>query len=126
MEIISDIPNAPKAIGAYSPAVKANGFLFISGQVPIDPSTGSKVSGGIKEETSQVLSNLETILSHANCSFFDVVETTIFLTDLSNFQIVNEIYANKIGDARPARVTVGVSQLPLGSLVEIKMIAVCK
>ena len=121
---ISDVSSAPKAIGPYSQAVEAGNMLFISGQIPLNPSSGELVPGGIEAQTEQVLSNLKAILEHAGLSFGDVVKTTIFLMDLGHFQIVNGLYEKWLGNAKPARATVQVAGLPRGSLVEIEMIAV--
>jgi len=119
----SEIPGAPKAIGPYSHAVTAGNFIFISGQIPIDPATGNFVPGGIKEQTEQVLKNLKAILTHCDLTFGDVAKATIFLTDLAHFQTVNEIYEKALAGAKPARATVQVAALPKGALVEIDMTA---
>ncbi len=123
LTLYSEVPKAPKAVGPYSPAVSANGFLFLSGQVGLDPSTGSLVEGGIEPQTTQALKNLAAVLSHAGSSFDRVVKTTIFLTSMSDFQVVNTVYAAILGNHRPARSTYAVAGLPLGALVEIEMIA---
>lgn len=123
---ISDVTAAPKAIGPYSQAVATGNLLFISGQIPLNPSTGEIVSGGIEAQTEQVLSNLKAILEHSGLNFGDVVKATIFLMDLANFQTVNGIYEKWLGPAKPARATVQVAGLPRGSLVEIEMIAAFK
>jgi 2-iminobutanoate/2-iminopropanoate deaminase len=119
---ISDVPNAPKAIGPYSPATVANGFAFISGQIPLDPATGEMPST-IEAQTDQVMKNLRAILTHLKIDFTHVVKSTIFLTDLGNFGAVNSIYEKHLGNSRPARATVQVSALPKGANVEIEMIA---
>lgn len=115
---------APSAIGPYSQAIAAGGMVFCSGQVAIDPATGSLVDGGVSEQTEQVLENLGAVLEAAGTSFDSVVKTTIFLADLEDFQVVNEIYAKRFGEAPPARATVQVSRLPLDVRVEIDAIAV--
>ena len=115
--------SAPAPIGPYNQAVKANGFLFISGQIPIDPATNELISGGIEEETEQVMKNLEAILKEADAGFENVVKTTIFLTDMALFTQVNEIYGKRFGDNAPARETVAVKGLPKNVNVEISMIA---
>ena len=120
---ISDATSAPKAIGPYSQATIANGFAFISGQVPLVPSTGKLVEGGIEEQADQVLKNLAAILEHIGLGFGDVVKTTILLADLKHFQTVNGIYERALGAAKPARATYQVAALPLGALIEIEMIA---
>ena len=118
-----NVPTAPKAIGPYSHAVRAGNTTYISGQVPIDPATGQFVSGGIREQAEQVLRNLQTILTHCELSFGDVVKANIFLTDMANFQVVNEVYEKALGTSKPARATVQVAGLPKGALVEIDMTA---
>lgn len=114
---------APSAIGAYSQATVANGFLFTAGQIAIDPATGQVVAGDVKAQTEQVMKNLTNILSAAGASWSDVVKTTVFLHDMNDFPIVNETYARALGEARPARSTVQVGALPRGVLVEIDAIA---
>jgi len=115
---------APSAIGPYSQAVIANGFLFTAGQIALDPATGQIVAGGIVEQTERVMENLQAVLAAASVSWQDVVKTTVYLHDLSHFPTVNEIYGKWLGDARPARSTVQVPGLPRGALVEIDAIAV--
>ncbi len=120
----STAPNAPKAIGPYSQAVECGSMVFLSGQIPLDPTSGSLVAGGIKEQTEQVLRNITAVLTSLGLTYSDVCKTTIFLTDLANFQMVNELYESALGPTnKPARSTVQVSGLPRGSLVEIEMIA---
>jgi 2-iminobutanoate/2-iminopropanoate deaminase len=118
--------NAPAAIGPYSQAVVANGFLFTAGQIALDPSTGQVVEGDVVAQTERVLRNLEAILSQAGARWTDVVKTTVFLQDMADFPRVNEIYARVFGEARPARSTVQVAGLPRGVLVEIEAIAVVR
>ncbi len=115
---------APSAIGPYSQAVVANGFLFTAGQIALDPVAGQIVPGGIIEQTERVMENLSAVLAAAGASWKDVVKTTVYLHDLSHFPTVNEIYGRWLGDARPARSTVQVPGLPRGALVEIDAIAV--
>lgn len=114
---------APKAIGPYSQAVEANGTLYISGQVPVNPETG-KMPEGIKEQTEQVMKNIGAILSAAGYSFENVVKSTCLLSDMANFQAMNEVYGNYYKENAPARAAFGVVQLPLGALIEIETIAV--
>jgi 2-iminobutanoate/2-iminopropanoate deaminase len=114
---------APAAIGPYSQAIDAGDFVFLSGQVPIDPKTGELVQGDIALQTDRVLDNLAAVLEAAGCSFADVVKTTIYLVDLNDFQAVNATYAKRFTAAPPARATVQVSALPKGSRVEIDAIA---
>lgn len=116
--------NAPAPIGPYSQAIKANGFVFISGQVPMDPATGTVITGSIKEETAQVMKNIEAILKEAGISFDHIVKTTIFLSDMSLFADVNEVYGKFFNTAPPARETVAVKGLPRGVNVEISVTAV--
>ena len=114
---------APSAIGPYSQGIIANGFLFTAGQIPLDPVAGKIVEGGIVEQTDRVMQNLHEVLRAAGASWNDVVKTTVYLHDLSNFPTVNEVYGKWLGDARPARSTVQVSALPRGAMVEIDAIA---
>lgn len=114
---------APSAIGPYSQGVVANGFLFTAGQIPLDPVSGKMVDGGIVEQTDRVMANLQEVLRAAGSSWNDVVKTTVYLNDLSNFPTVNEVYGKWLGDARPARSTVQVTALPRGALVEIDAVA---
>ena len=120
-EIIST-ENAPQAIEPYSQAVKTGNLIFISGQIPLNPSTGDLVSGSIEDEANQVLNNLKSICEAAGYSLEDVVKITIFLTDLSNFASVNEVMKQHFQEPYPARATVEVSGLPLGVNVEIEAI----
>ena len=113
---------APAAIGPYSQAVSANGFLFTAGQIALDPATGQVVIGDVSAQSEQVFRNLAAILSRAGASWSDVVKATVFLMDMKDFPHVNEVYARVMGDARPARSTVQVSGLPRGVLVEIDLI----
>ncbi|RME58298.1 MAG: RidA family protein [Candidatus Dadabacteria bacterium] len=124
IKYIENVEGAPKAVGPYSIAAAANGFVYLSGQIPINPDTGEFAGEGIEEQTEQVMKNLKTVLSSLDLSFKDVVKTTIYLTDLGNFSIVNEIYSKWLEGAKPARATVQVAALPLGAKVEIEMIAV--
>ena len=122
-EIIST-ENAPGAIGPYSQAIKAGNLVFCSGQIPIDPTTGDFVSGGVAEQTEQVLINLRAVLEAAGASFGDVVKTTVFLADMGEFAAMNEVYARHFGDNKPARATVQAAKLPRDARVEIDCIAV--
>ncbi len=121
-EVIST-PNAPKAIGPYSQAIKANGLLFISGQVALDPATGNLVAGGIAEQTERAMKNLSAILSVAGSSWEKVVKTTVYLKSMSDFTAMNEVYAKFHQAAPPARATVAVAGLPKDALVEIDVVA---
>lgn len=114
---------APGAIGPYSQAVVMNGFVFASGQIALDPATGAIVPGGVAAETERVLQNLEAVLVAAGASFASVVKTTIYLTNLGDFQVVNEIYGKRFQKEPPARATIQVSALPKGAVVEIDAIA---
>jgi 2-iminobutanoate/2-iminopropanoate deaminase len=114
---------APAAIGPYSQAIDAGDFVFLSGQVPIDPKTGELVQGDIGTQTERVLDNLGAVLEAAGCSFGNVVKTTIYLVDLGDFQAVNQTYAKRFTNAPPARATVQVAALPKGARVEIDAIA---
>jgi 2-iminobutanoate/2-iminopropanoate deaminase len=120
---IINTSNAPAPIGPYNQAVKANGMLFISGQVCFNPTTGELMMDDILQETNQVMQNLKAILDEAGINFSNVVKTTIFLSDMSLFTRVNEVYATYFTDNFPARETVAVKGLPRGVNVEISMIA---
>jgi 2-iminobutanoate/2-iminopropanoate deaminase len=115
--------SAPSAIGPYSQAIDAGDFVFLSGQVPIDPATGNLVGGDIAAQTERVLDNLAAVLEAAGCGFSDVVKTTIYLVDLADFQAVNATYAKRFVAAPPARATVQVAALPKDARVEIDAIA---
>ncbi|WP_437508243.1 RidA family protein [Sorangium sp. So ce1099] len=114
---------APRAIGPYSQAVRAGDLVFCSGQIPIDPATGELVAGGIEAQTTQVIKNLSEVLSAAGASWNDVVKTTIYLTNLADFAVVNQVYGAAVGGVLPARATVQVAALPKGSAVEIEAVA---
>lgn len=115
---------APAAIGPYSQAVSAGGFVFTSGQIALDPEAGEIVPGGFEPQARQVLRNLERVLESAGCSFQDVVKATIYLTDLADFPRLNELYGEALAGHRPVRCTVQVAGLPKGALVEIDLVAV--
>ncbi len=115
---------APQAIGPYVQAIRVGPFLFLSGQIGIDPETGRLVEGGIREQTEQVLKNLEAVLAAAQASLSNVVKTTVYLADLGEFQQMNEVYAQYFSSWKPARATVEVSRLPMGARVEIEAVAV--
>ena len=117
---------APSAIGPYSQGIIANGFLYTAGQIPLDPTSGKLVDGGIVEQTNRVMQNIQEVLSAAGVGWNEVVKTTVYLNDLSNFPTVNDVYGKWLGDARPARSTVQVTALPRGALVEIDAIAAVK
>ena len=123
MEIVST-EKAPGAIGPYSQAMKANGMLFCSGQIPIDPATGEFVEGGVAEQTEQVFKNLIAVLEAGGSSLEDVVKTTVFLADMNDFAAMNEIYGRYFDSNKPARTTVQAARLPRDARVEIECIAV--
>jgi 2-iminobutanoate/2-iminopropanoate deaminase len=123
MKEIITAPNAPKAGGPYSTAVRQNGLVFLSGQIPLDPQTGQLVTGSIEDQTSRVLENLSAVLQAAGLSLSDVVKTTVFLKDMENFARMNETYAKYFGTNPPARSTVEVARLPRDVQVEIEAIA---
>ncbi len=114
---------APKAIGPYSQAVRANGMLFASGQIGLDPASGNLIIGDFPAQVRRVFDNLAAVLREGGSSFEKVTKATVYLTDLSNFQTLNSIYAEYFGDHKPARSTVGVKDLPRGAQVEIDLIA---
>lgn len=116
--------SAPQAIGPYSQAIAANGFLFISGQIPLDAISGQIVYGGIESQTYQVLNNLKAILEKEKLSFANVIKTTVYLQDMEDFALMNKVYAEYFPSEPPARVCVEVSKLPRGVSVEIDVIAV--
>jgi 2-iminobutanoate/2-iminopropanoate deaminase len=117
-------PNAPRAIGPYSQATRANGLLFTAGQVGFDPATGELVDGGISEQTERVVANLRAILEAERLDLASVVKTTVYLVDMADFAAMNTVYAKAFGDHRPARSTVAVAALPRGARVEIDAVAV--
>ena len=114
---------APKAIGPYAQAVIEGGFLFTSGQIPLDPANGKLVEGGLETSAERVFDNLDAILTQAGLKFGDVVKTTVFLTRAEDFASLNSVYARRFGAHRPARSTVIVAALPAGAALEIDMIA---
>ena len=118
--------SAPAAIGPYSQAVVAGGFLFTAGQIALDPATGQIVQGDVTAQTERVMRNLAAVLENAGASWADVVKTTVYLQDMADFPRVNEVYGRVMGDARPARSTVQVAGLPRGVLVEIDAIAIVR
>jgi len=121
-------PNAPAAIGPYSQAIETNNFVYTSGQVAIDPTTGELIPGGIQEQTAQVVENLKAILAEAGCHLYNVVKTTVFLRDMNDFGAMNEVYAHYFapeGAVPPARSTVEVARLPKDALIEIEVVARC-
>lgn len=124
MKQVINTCKAPSAIGPYSQAIKANGFLFISGQLPVDPQTGEFVPGGIKEQAKQSLENLKAILDEENLSFANAVRVGVFLKDMNDFAAMNEVYAKYFMQDCPARACVEVARLPKDALVEIELVAV--
>jgi 2-iminobutanoate/2-iminopropanoate deaminase len=116
-------PDAPKAIGPYSQAVRAGQLLFVSGQVPLDPDTGQIVGGDIAAQTRRVFANLAAVLAAGDRSFADVVRTTVFLADMNDFAAVNDVYGQYFSEPYPARATVQVARLPKDARVEIDLIA---
>ncbi|MDR2815620.1 MAG: RidA family protein [Proteiniphilum sp.] len=124
MKKVISTNNAPAAIGPYSQAVEANGMLFLSGMLPIDPSTGNIVPGGVKEQTTQIFDNIKAVLAAAGVSTDNIVKTTVFLEDMSLFGAMNEVYATRFTGTFPARSAFAVKALPKNALVEIEVIAV--
>ena len=116
-------PKAPEAVGPYSQAVQAGSFIFVSGQIPVDPATGTPVSGGIKSQTRQALNNLSAILAAAGSGLSDVVKTTVYLSSMDDFSAMNMIYAEFFGAQAPARACVEVPRLPKGVSLEIEAVA---
>jgi 2-iminobutanoate/2-iminopropanoate deaminase len=115
--------NAPKAIGPYEQAIKANGFIYTAGQIPIDPKTGNFVEGDITAQTRQVLKNLKAVLEAGGSSLDRVVKATVFLKNMADFAAMNDVYAQYLGGAKPARSTLAVAELPRGALIEIDLVA---
>jgi len=126
MKTVINTNRAPQAIGPYSQAIKANGFLFVSGQIPLDPVSGQIVYGGAESQAYQVLNNLKAILVHEGLDFDNVVKASVFLKDLEDFEIVNKVYAQYFVNDPPARACVQVAKLPRDVSVEIEVIAVYK
>ena len=122
LQVIST-DNAPKAVGPYSQAIRANGFIFLSGQIPLDPKTGTIITGSIAEQTRQVLNNLSNVLESAGSDLSKVVKTTVFLTDMGNFDEMNAVYGEFFSGNKPARATVQVSKLPKNANIEIEAVA---
>ena len=123
MREIIQTDRAPAAIGPYSQAIKTNGLIFASGQIPIDPQSGQFVEGGIREQTKQVLKNLAAVLEAAGSSLSRVVKTTVFLADMQEFGVMNEVYGEFFKEEPPARATVEAARLPRDARVEIEAIA---
>ena len=123
MKQVISTPKAPAAIGPYSQAIRVGNLIYTSGQIPIDPATGSFVEGGIKEQTRQSLTNVKAILEEAGISMANVIKTTVFMADMADFADMNGIYAEFFAEPFPARSAVAVKTLPKGALVEIEVIA---
>lgn len=123
MKKVISTTKAPAAIGPYSQAIEANGFVYCSGQIPIDPTTGEVVSGGIVEQTKQSFANIEAILHAANLTMDNIIKTTVLLADIQDFAAMNEVYAGMFEPPFPARSAFAVKDLPKGVLVEIEVIA---
>ena len=123
MKKVISTSNAPAAIGPYSQAISIWNMLFVSGQLGIDPATGDFVSGGVKEQTEQVFKNIKAILKEAGASLENVVKATVFLADMADFSVVNEVYGKEFSAPYPARSAVAVKTLPKNGLVEIEVIA---
>jgi len=119
-------PNAPAAVGPYAQAVQAGDFLFLSGQIPLAPETGLLVSENVSEQTEQVMKNIRAVCEAAGGSLAKIVKCSVFLTDLGNFQAMNDVYARHFGDHKPARSTFQVAALPRGASVEIEAIMYLK
>lgn len=123
MKKVINTDDAPAAIGPYSQAIEANGLVFVSGQIPIDPQTGDFVSGGVREQTEQVFKNIKAILSEAGLTLDNVVKTTVLIASIMDFGEINEVYASHFTRTYPARSAFAVKDLPKGALVEIEVIA---
>lgn len=125
MKQVINTNKAPGAIGPYSQAIKANGFLFVSGQLPVVPATGQFADGGIAEQTKQSLENIKAILAQAGGSLHDVVKTTVFVKNMNDFAAMNQVYGEYFNKECPARACFEVARLPKDALVEIEVIAAC-
>jgi 2-iminobutanoate/2-iminopropanoate deaminase len=123
MREIIETTEAPSPIGPYSQAIRANGFIFVSGQIPVDPKTGQMVAGGLEPQTHQAIRNVSAILEAAGSSLNQVVKTTAFLINLEDFPAFNRIYEEYFGGVKPARATVQVARLPKDALLEIEVVA---
>ena len=123
MQLVNNAPNAPAAIGPYSQAVKSQGFLFCSGQIPINPATGKIDASDVEGQAAQVFANIQALLASQGLSVQNVVKATVFLQDMADFPKVNALYDQAFAGHKPARSTVQVAKLPLGALVEIEVIA---
>jgi 2-iminobutanoate/2-iminopropanoate deaminase len=126
MREIVKTENAPAAIGPYSQAIRAGGFVFASGQIPLDPKTGEFVAGGVAEQTEQVMRNLSAVLEAAGIGLDSVVKTTVFLADMNDFSAMNEVYGRYFKENPPARATVQAARLPRDARVEIEVIALAE
>jgi len=126
MKQVINTDKAPGAIGPYSQAIKANGFMFVSGQLPVVPTTGQFAEGGIVAQTKQSLENIKAILAQAGCTFADIVKTTVFIKDMNDFAVMNTMYAEYFTKDCPARACIEIARLPKDALVEIEVIAACK
>lgn len=115
--------NAPAAIGPYSQAIEVNGFVYASGQLPIDPATGAFPEGGVKEQTRQSILNVKAILEEAGLALSNVVKTTVYLADMGDFAVMNEVYSQFFAQPFPARSAIAVKALPKGALVEVEVVA---
>ena len=124
MKKVISTPDAPAAIGPYSQAIEANGMVFLSGMLPIDPATGEFAPGGAKEQTAQIFTNIKALLAAAGLTMDNIVKTTVFLDDMSYFAEMNEVYAAQFSGTFPARSAFAVQTLPKNALVEIEVIAV--
>ncbi len=123
MRKIIETGEAPGPIGPYSQAIRANGFIFVSGQIPLEPKTGQMVGGGLEPQTHQVIKNISAILEAAGSNLNQVVKTTVFLVNLEDFPAFNRIYGDYFGEIKPARATVQVARLPKDALLEIEVVA---
>lgn len=122
LDVIST-KKAPAAVGPYSQAIQAGGFVYVSGQLPMDPETGKMVEGTVKDQTRKSLENAKAILEEAGATLENVVKTTVFLDDMDDFGDMNEVYAEFFSDHKPARAAIEVAKVPLGAKVEIQMVA---
>ncbi len=126
MKKIIYTPKAPKPVGPYSQAVLANGFLFLAGQIPLDPTTGELVSGSVKDQVKRIIENIKAVVEEAGGKLSDIVKATVFLKNLDHFADMNEVYSQYFNEIKPARTTIEISRLPKGADVEIEVVAALK
>lgn len=123
VQLVNDIPDVPAAVGPYSQLTIAGDTVYLSGQLPIDPTTGNLISGTIEEQTEQVFNNIEAVLKGVNLGLTDIARLSVYLTDMSTFDNMNAVYAKRLGEHKPSRETIGITALALGAAIEITVTA---